>query len=66
MLGGERKKQEQQQRAAEAAAMPWVCNELECKKQPYYAAPGIKKPLYCFLHKQAGHVDVRNKRCDDA
>lgn len=42
--------------------MPWICNELECKKQPYYAAPGVKKPQYCFLHKKIGHVDVRNKR----
>lgn len=42
--------------------MPWVCGEADCKKQPYYALPGTKKPKFCFLHKLAGHIDVRNKR----
>lgn len=46
--------------------MPWICGEPECKKQPYYAEPGEKKPKFCFLHKQVGHIDVRNKRCDAA
>lgn len=43
--------------------MPWICGEPECKKQPYYAEPGEKKPKFCFLHKKTGHIDVRNKRC---
>lgn len=46
--------------------MPWICGSPECKKQPYYAEPGTKRPKFCFLHKLPGHIDVRNKRCEAA
>ena len=40
------------------------CRHIGCNVRPTYGLIGTKIALYCFNHKLAEHVDVRNKTCN--
>jgi len=39
-----------------------MCNYDGCNKRPTYNKPGLKKGMYCSVHKLEGMMDVVNKR----
>ena len=45
--------------------MPRKCKFEGCNKQSYFNKPGETKSLYCKDHKEAGMIDVANKRCKE-
>jgi len=40
-----------------------MCKENGCNVKAYFNYEGIKTPIYCFIHKLDGMVDVKNKKC---
>ena len=40
------------------------CNHDGCNKRPTYNKPGLKKGVYCSVHKLEGMMDVKHKRCN--
>ena len=41
-----------------------MCKEEGCKTQPTHNVIGDTKPLFCFVHKKEGMVNVKSKSCE--